>query len=102
MPISPQIMLNYILPGMQTVVKGDQPKTSPLSGGVLRTSKPAEPVDAPAPGLTNSYRTILASTAPITDEQGQNHGIVAITVDITKRKRLEKALQSHRDRLEYY
>lgn len=68
---------------------------------VLQTGQPFKPAEFIIRRLDGSQGTVLISATPVFDQQGQNHGVVKISLDITERKRLETELRQHRDTLSH-
>lgn len=52
------------------------------------------------PDGSNSQRDWLQSFCPVTDAAGEVVGVNCVVVDITERKRIEREIQLHRERLE--
>ena len=56
---------------------------------VLRTGSPVNPMEINIRRFDGSEGTVLASAAPIRNNQGQLMGVVGVNVDITERKHVE-------------
>ena len=52
------------------------------------------------PGESGSQRDWLQSYCPVTDAAGEVVGVNCVVIDITERKRIEREIQHHRERLE--
>ncbi len=65
----------------------------------LATGEPIGPMELGIRRLDGSDGTVLASAAPVRDEEGRLLGAVGINLDITERARLEAALRRSEERL---